>query len=1185
VTTPAVFISSTAEDLGPYRTKAREAAERAGFRVIGMESFEGRDERPLVVCQEKIAQCDVVVAIVAHRYGWVPPDQPPAADGSQDKSITWLECEHAKSLGQEVLAFLVDDDAPWPASHVDGAALAKRAAPEELARVQRIVQRLGDFKEWLGEGTRPRFKGPEDLCTKVLHALEVWKTRRPTRMRDGKDHSGAAATLVDPRKYLDTLAARTAYIDIRGLQVGSGKAHRFPIDDLYITLTTATAEGRAPRERPRYAGRSRTDTGGDTAKTGDVDGVGREGPRRVALHEALHHERLVIVGDPGSGKTTFLHRVAHALCQTYRGNEPDAASRRLGLDDRTLPVLVKLVELAEHVTRHRREGRPGIPVALDAPAWLPHFLAAQSNDEAWDLGEEFFRKTLDEGPCLVLLDGLDEAPDRVARESLSRLVENVARAYRKARVVVTSRPGAYVGAAVISDFVHVHIEPLGTDAVQTFLTRWSEAIWPGALREALHHRDELVRALRVPDIARLAQNPVMLTALAIVHWNERRLPEQRADLYESIIKWLSRAREQRPARPGAERCVALLQELALAMQAHREGRRIQMTLREAAEAIAPELRDAEFRDADVQAAATQATANGPTTTEQVAERRRLEAAERFLIHEELDSGIVVGRGHELRFWHLTFQEFLAARAVAGWPEAEQHAVLLAGDGRLHAAEWREVVLLMAGVLHQHGSKRVDKFVADILTAVGPEPPLGALARCVGLLGAIQRDLTPFGYEIRDERYRLHLDHVMAIFDAERSQSIPIQVRIDAADALGQAGDARLDPANPNRWVLIPAGVFMMGAQDADRAAPNFDNDAYEDESPVHEVAMHAYRVSRYPVTVGEYRLFVGDRGYDDERWWRAGGHGSLAEPDAWAEQELYPTRPIVGVNWYEAKAFCAWASGNLGWVGCRLPTEAEWERAARGAIGRKFPWGNAPIDASRANYDSQVGHPTPVGLYPLGATPDGIHDLSGNVLEWCDDAYHSASSPARPRSTPSPIGYDATTPPGHRPASSASAAVSTGEVTTMRYELISADCHVDLGWLPPDLFVANAAPALRDRMPYVTEGPKGPTWTRKGAMLGLACGMGSAGREYVPGVIHRADRMAETGLYADGKRGVRRELRLKDQDLDCVQAEVLYGILGTTGRMHDPEVTRIDKELGHLPEDVRRQIVCKNALRLYGFAS
>ena len=128
----------------------------------------------------------------------------------------------------------------------------------------------------------------------------------------------------------------------------------------------------------------------------------------------------------------------------------------------------------------------------------------------------------------------------------------------------------------------------------------------------------------------------------------------------------------------------------------------------------------------------------------------------------------------------------------------------------------------------------------------------------------------------------------------------------------------------------------------------------------------------------------------------------------------------------------------------------------------------------------------------------------------------------------------------------------------MRYTRISADCHVDLPWLPPDLFTGIASAAMMDRMPYVTDGPKGPLWvTKTGATLGLMNGMGSAGREYVPGQIHRSDRMASTGLYEDARRGVRRitdpDLRLQDQDRDGVQAEVLYGILGTTRRLGDPE--------------------------------
>ncbi len=128
----------------------------------------------------------------------------------------------------------------------------------------------------------------------------------------------------------------------------------------------------------------------------------------------------------------------------------------------------------------------------------------------------------------------------------------------------------------------------------------------------------------------------------------------------------------------------------------------------------------------------------------------------------------------------------------------------------------------------------------------------------------------------------------------------------------------------------------------------------------------------------------------------------------------------------------------------------------------------------------------------------------------------------------------------------------------MKYDVISADCHIDLIWLPPDLFTANAPSALKERMPYVADGARGKEWvTKNGASFGLMNGMGSAGRLYEPGKIHRSDRMASTGLYDDGKKGIRRltdpDLRLKEQDRDGVQAEVLYGILGATNRLNDNE--------------------------------
>jgi formylglycine-generating enzyme required for sulfatase activity len=142
----------------------------------------------------------------------------------------------------------------------------------------------------------------------------------------------------------------------------------------------------------------------------------------------------------------------------------------------------------------------------------------------------------------------------------------------------------------------------------------------------------------------------------------------------------------------------------------------------------------------------------------------------------------------------------------------------------------------------------------------------------------------------------------------------------------------------------------------------------------------AFRIARYPVTVGQYQRFVDGNGYQDERWWGAGGFGRYAEPEGWDEQLQFPSRPVVGVSWHEASAYCAWANS-------RLPTEVEWEWAARGSEGREYPWGNEEPDPSHLNCrQSGIGHPTPIGVYPLGATPVGIYDMAGNVWEWCVEA-------------------------------------------------------------------------------------------------------------------------------------------------------------------------------------------------------
>jgi len=382
----------------------------------------------------------------------------------------------------------------------------------------------------------------------------------------------------------------------------------------------------------------------------------------------------------------------------------------------------------------------------------------------------------------------------------------------------------------------------------------------------------------------------------------------------------------------------------------------------------------------------------------------------------LDSGIIVGRGDYVRFWHLTFQEYLAARALAARSDEQQRQVLLA-QPKLYAAAWKEVVLLMAGVLYHQGINRVDGMVSAVLDQLGRTATLADQALCVGLLGAAVRDLSPVNYQPADPRYQKLLSDVMGIFEPgwlqsgqrraggiwsrlvglvspQRSQQSLIQLAAQAADVLGQAGVARFDPRQLDKdWVTIPAGTFWMGSQKDDAQKPNYDPEIYGYEGPVHEVYLDEYRIARYPVTVGQYRRFVEEEGYRNQRWWTAGGLGEEKEPGDWESQLEFPTRPVVRVSWYEAAAYCEWA-------GCGLPTEAEWERAARGTEGRKFPWGNQAAEPSRLNFSaSGIGHPTPIGIYPLGTTPDGIHDMAGNVWEWCADWFgdYGADPVSNPR--------------------------------------------------------------------------------------------------------------------------------------------------------------------------------------------
>jgi len=535
------------------------------------------------------------------------------------------------------------------------------------------------------------------LKRRVRSHLRVWHEGRWTADRIASDtapdgivtlplRGGVVATPtnvppppVDPTGYFRAIVERTGHIDIRGLQVGTGKASRFPIDELYIPLTTTAGARMSPE-------------GEHLPNHGLAGTPEMRSSSRIKLEKATaDHRLLAIIGDPGAGKTTFLKRIALALALKSMAGGP------AGDDDGdswehiapSVPLLISVASLIEHIAA--AHGQTDAPTTTDAPTWLAHFMGNECKGAALEVDQAFFLENLTAGEATVLLDGLDEAPTVAQRQDIAAMIEKAVAAYSACRLVVTCRPAAYTGLAVLPDFTRVEIDTLEDDAIETFLGLWCHALFPYDPGRAQKQLEELLAALASrPDIRRLARNPVMLTALAVVHWNEKRLPEQRADLYESIISWLARARESSPGRPSPDHCVALLQNVALAMQDHSDGRQVEVSKYHAAEAIAPNWR-------------------------QEPEDQQVANAQEFLQCEELDSGIIVARGNNVRFWHLTLQEYLAARALSA---RDDERLAFLRNHKLHLPEWREVVLLLAGVLYHQGIERVDAMFSTVLDQLG-----------------------------------------------------------------------------------------------------------------------------------------------------------------------------------------------------------------------------------------------------------------------------------------------------------------------------------------------------------------------------------------------------------------------------------------------------------------------------------
>lgn len=705
-----------------------------------------------------------------------------------------------------------------------------------------------------------------------------------------------------------------------------------------------------------------------------------EVPFDEALPLALRNgfRGAVVLGDPGTGKTTLLKHFLLAA------TDPTAGAARLGLPPQTVPVLIELRRLRNPAAGLRSavtEAVERADLSLDAPG--------------------FAQELLRRDHLLILADGLDEIADPEQRAEISRWLEEAVVTLPHSLFVVTSRYAGYKGDARLSGrFLELHVRDLAEPEARQFIRDWYCAVEAQAeLGRAPEVAERLAEEaatdlggkifdgedLRTKSLRDLATNPLMLQILCLVHRDRKHLPERRVELYGEccqVLLELWRRAKGMPVVLTATQALKLLQPLAhwLHVQERKEA-----TAGEIQPLLAGPLRDL---------------------------GRKPEEAETLLAAIRDQSGILVNVGEAYTFLHLSFQEYLCARHLQ---DQVVRAPGLLDDlaERFGIPWWREVILLTLGldnpslfepvmqaILRQEALHKDVRLADDCLrdaSSATPQPLLAALARgldsteeryhALRLLRSLpgwESEALPdgtWGKEIV-EHLLPDLDLQVARLAAELlgNQAATLAVATKRGPAVRPANHREPAPGEERRntdgtvLLYVPGGEYVLGA-----------DDITDDERPVHRVNLSPFWIAKYPVTNEQYGRFLKE-------------NPKAGKPAYWDDKQFnQPQQPVVGVSWEEAQSYCRWA-------GLRLPSEAQWEAAARGTDQRRFPWGSEEPTPEHANFDGRENRTTPVGAFPKGAGPFGTLDQAGNVWEWCLDlwkptAYRERDGESNPVST------------------------------------------------------------------------------------------------------------------------------------------------------------------------------------------
>ena len=776
--------------------------------------------------------------------------------------------------------------------------------------------------------------------------------------------------------YLAHLRRNYRALDFKGIPQLDALSRELLLEDVYVPLVARPEQPEGETWERRLAGRN---LGKETLPTEAMMMLGKADAQPVKVEEALgKHPRVVVLGDPGSGKSTLLKYLALRLA-----DETGAP----------LPILMPLNAYAAALEKDD----------LNLQDYLPLYFSGLA--QGLSGLKPLFDTAITNGQAVILLDGLDEVQSERVRALLVRRVEAFA-AESNVKIIVTSRIVGYRESSLITKTWALYtLLDFDRAAIEAFSARWCLAFekstlgdTPEAHSQSETERRSLLDALDAnPGVAQLGSNPLLLTILALIKRQGVSLPNRRIELYELYLRTLinawskARALDKRPVGPNLDylTVVKVLGPLALWL---REKNPTAGLVQE--EALLDWLTDYFARNWNL--------AVGPAG----------EKAREFLDNVRRYSNLLIERGHgRYGFIHLTFEEALAARGLVQAGQLNLENSLVTIRKYLTDPGWRETILLAVGVW---GIVREESEKAGAVVSAMLDMPCDGTEACRNVLmaGDCLVDVGEAGLE---------RSAAIAVIDAliatSLNRDLSPKTQRDAGSILGHLAEnnvvflERIRPDLDN-WVQIPAGEFLYG------------------DDKRKETIRETFAIGKYPVTNLQFSRFMKAGGYDQrEYWsetgwaWRTGTYVSKADDDSvkrWLEKrpvekrsEPYywhdekwknPLAPVVGVTWFESEAYANWLAKRLGRP-VRLPTEQEWEHAARGAQGREYAWGDVftghnlncaefwgqddNLDWNKWLVDKgyEMASTTLVGQFPAGNTPEGMSDISGNVWEWTASWY------------------------------------------------------------------------------------------------------------------------------------------------------------------------------------------------------